>query len=45
MEAAVSIRTGIHPPELENAKQQLYDRFRLARACGLSLGYLFEYFR
>ena len=45
MEAAVSIRTGIHPPELENAKQQLYDRFRLARACGLSLGYLVEYFR
>ena len=45
MEAAVSIRTGIHPPELEDAKRQLYDRFRSARACGLPLGYLFEYFR
>ena len=45
IEAAVSIRMGIHPPELENAKRQLYKRFSLAESCGMSLGYLFEYFR
>ena len=45
MEAAVSIRTGINSPELEKAKRQLYERFRYASSCGMSLGYLFEYFR
>lgn len=45
MEAAVSIRTGIHPPELEDAKRQLYERFRDARVGGMPVGYLFDYFR
>lgn len=44
VEAAASIRTGIRSPELEMGKHQLYERFREARACGLRLGYLFEYF-
>ena len=45
IEASVSIRTGIRSPALEEGKRRLYDRFRQARIEGLSLGYLFEYFR
>ena len=45
IEASASISTGIRSPELEAGKRQLYDRFRSARVAGLSLGYLFEYFR
>ena len=45
IEASVSIRTGIRSPALEEGKRRLYDRFRQARIEGISLGYLFEYFR
>ncbi len=45
IEASVSIGMGIHSPALEEGKRRLYDRFRRARVNGLSLGYLFEYFR
>ena len=45
IEASVSISTGIHSPALEEGKRHLYDRFRQARVNGISLGYLFEYFR
>ena len=45
IEASVSIRTGIHSPELEDGKRALYEKFKGAQVAGLSLGYLFEYFR
>ena len=45
IEASASISTGIRSPALEEGKRHLYNRFRQVRINGLSLGYLFEYFR
>ena len=45
IEASVFISTGIRSPALEEGKCHLYNRFRQVRINGLSLGYLFEYFR
>ena len=45
IEASASISTGIRSPALEEGKRHLYNRFCQVRINGLSLGYLFEYFR
>jgi putative hydrolase of HD superfamily len=45
IEASASIRMGVHPPALEDAKQRLHERFSSVVLYGYPIGQLFDLFR